>query len=116
MADEKVLKVSSESQAEALKLAKGIQRPEQTKAQTKLVAQGIEKGIAEYKKQQKALARDRDKHRKKELKASLRDAADTSDRGVESTSNLTSRLLVGLPWLLLVASWAYFFAKSSFLR
>ncbi|MFT7141436.1 MAG: hypothetical protein ACI9B8_003873, partial [Sulfitobacter sp.] len=79
MADEKI---SNESQAEALKLAKGIQRPEQTKAQTKLIAQGIEKGIAEFKKQQKALARDRDKHRKKELKASLRKGADTSDENI----------------------------------
>ncbi|MFT7139880.1 MAG: hypothetical protein ACI9B8_002301, partial [Sulfitobacter sp.] len=71
-----------------------------------------EKGIAEFKKQQKALARDRDKHRKKELKASLRKGADTSDENIESTSNLTSRLLVGLPWLLLVASWAYFAATA----
>jgi hypothetical protein len=109
VADEKI---SNESQAEALKLAKGIQRPEQTKAQTKLIAQGIEKGIAEFKKQQKALARDRDKHRKKELRASLRKGADTSDENIESTSNLTSRLLVGLPWLLLVASWAYFAATA----
>jgi hypothetical protein len=88
--NENVSKASSESQAVALKLAKGIQRPEQTKAQTKLIAHGIEKGITEYKKQQKVLARERDKHRKKELKASLRDA------------------LVGLPWLLLAASWGYF--------
>lgn len=116
MADEKAVTVSKESQAEALKLAKGIQRPEQTKAQTKLIAQGIEKGIAEYKKKQKVLARDRDKHRKKELKASQRDAADASDDNMESTSNLSSRFLVGLPWLLLAASWAYFVASSSLVR
>jgi len=116
VADEKGLKVSSESQAEALKLAKGIQRPEQTKAQTKLIGQGIEKGIAEYKKQQKVLARDRGRQRKKELKASLRDADDTSDENIESASSLTSRLLVGLPWVLLVASWAYFVANSALIR
>ena len=113
MADEKGVKISSESQAEALKLAKGIQRPEQTKAQTKLIAQGIEKGIAEFKKQQKVLARDRDKHRKKELKASLRDAAQSSAEIVAPTTNLRSRIVVGLPWLLLVASWAYFVGNSS---
>jgi hypothetical protein len=113
VADEKGLKVSNESQAEALKLAKGIQRPEQTKAQTKLIAHGIEKGIAEFKKQQKILARDRDKHRKKELKASLRDAAESTNETLEPTSNLTSRLLVGLPWLLLAISWAYFVSSGS---
>ena len=42
MTNENVSKASSESQAVALKLAKGIQRPEQTKAQTKLIAHGIE--------------------------------------------------------------------------
>ena len=108
MTNENVSRASSESQAVALKLAKGIQRPEQTKAQTKLIAHGIEKGITEYKKQQKVLARERDKHRKKELKASLRDAADNSDENVEPPSNLVSQLLVGLPWLLLAASWGYF--------
>jgi len=113
MADEKGLKISSESQAEALKLAKGIQRPKQTKAQTKLIAQGIEKGITEFKKQQKVLARDRDKHRKKELKASVRDSVDTSEKNIESTSTVTYRLLIGLPWLLLAASWAYFVANDS---
>jgi len=112
VADEKAITVSKESQTEALKLAKGIQRPEQTKAQTKLIAQGIEKGIAEYKKQQKALARDRDKQRKRELKASLRDAANTADTDIESTNTLKSRLFVVLPWLLLAASWVYFAATS----
>lgn len=116
MADEKGLKVSSESQAEALKLAKGIQRPEQTKAQTKLIAQGIEKGIAEFKKQQKILARDRDKHRKRELKASLRNAEENSVADIDATSNLISRLLVGLPWLLLAASWVYFVVNGSLLK
>ena len=108
MTNENVSKASSESQSAALKLAKGIQRPEQTKAQTKLIAHGIERGITEYKRQQKVLARDRDKQRKRELKASLREAADNSDENVESPSNLTSQLLVGLPWLLLAASWVYF--------
>lgn len=45
---------SVESQQEALKIAKATQKPAQTKEQTKLIAQGIEKGIALYKKQQKS--------------------------------------------------------------
>ncbi len=43
-------KVSKEVQEQAMKIAKGTQRPNQTKEQTKLISQGIEKGIAEYKK------------------------------------------------------------------
>jgi hypothetical protein len=39
-------------QAEATRLAKSIQTPGQTKEQTKLIAKGIEKGIALYKQQQ----------------------------------------------------------------
>lgn len=55
-------------QEEALKVARSIQKPGQTKEQTKLVAQGIAKGIELYKKQQSAKARERDKARKKALK------------------------------------------------
>ena len=44
---------STETIDAAMTIAKGIQKPNQTKEQTKLIAQGIQKGIAEYKKQQK---------------------------------------------------------------
>ena len=57
-----------EVQAEAIKVAKSIQKPKQTKDQTKLIAQGIEKGIAEYKKQQSKKSRERDKAKKSLLK------------------------------------------------
>ena len=60
---------SNEVKAEALKIAKGTQRPGQTKEQTRLIAQGIEKGIAEYRKNEKSKARDRDKARKKQARA-----------------------------------------------
>ncbi|MCP3868287.1 MAG: DUF2956 family protein, partial [Gammaproteobacteria bacterium] len=46
--------VSNETRSEALQIAKGTQRPGQTKEQTRLIAQGIQKGIDQYKKQQKA--------------------------------------------------------------
>ena len=54
---------------EALALSKHVQKPGQTKEQTRLVAQGIAKGIELYKRQQSAKARERDKTRKKWLKA-----------------------------------------------
>jgi hypothetical protein len=87
-------KISEETQAEATKIARSMQKPGQTKEQTKLVAQGIEKGIAEYKKQQKAKARERDKQRKKDLRAKA-----TPQEVTEST---TGRRLTGwlywVPW------------------
>ncbi|HAJ92506.1 MAG TPA: DUF2956 domain-containing protein, partial [Gammaproteobacteria bacterium] len=36
---------SEASQDEAMRIARGTQRPGQTKEQTKLIAQGIQKGI-----------------------------------------------------------------------
>ena len=56
---------SDASQDEAMRIALGTQRPGQTKDQTKLIAQGIHKGIEQYKKQQNAKARDLDKKLKK---------------------------------------------------
>ena len=52
-------------------IAKGTQKPGQTKEQTKLVAQGIQKGIELYKKQQKAKARELDKQLKKAKQTSV---------------------------------------------
>ena len=45
-------RVSDETKEDALKIARATQRPGQTKEQTKLIAQGIQKGIDHYKKQQ----------------------------------------------------------------
>jgi hypothetical protein len=45
-------KISNDTQVQAMKVAKGTQKKALNKEQTKLIAQGIEKGIAEYKKQQ----------------------------------------------------------------
>lgn len=54
---------------EAMVVARSIQKPGQTKEQTKLIAKGIAKGIELYKKQQSAKARERDKSRKRFLKS-----------------------------------------------
>ena len=56
---------SPETVAEAMRITRATQRPGQTKEQTKLIAQGIQKGIDQYKKQQKTKAREEDKRRKK---------------------------------------------------
>lgn len=104
MTDEKI---SKQARAEALKIARGIQRPGQRKEQTRLIAKGIEKGIAEFRKREKAKARERDKLRKKlpkEPKPTQPQAERTDDVQPEK-SVLRS---AWIPWLLLLASWAYF--------
>jgi len=100
--------ISKETQQDALKVAKSIQKPGQSKEQTKLIAQGIEKGISEYKKQQKVKARERDKQRKRELK----DKKSIEDINVqhveEAQSNSSSLFRIILPWTLLFISWVLF--------
>lgn len=101
-------KHSSETQNEALTFAKGRQKKGQTKEQTKLIAQGIEKGISDYKKQQKAKARERDKLRKKQ-KNKTNDAPIIENTSADtSTPESSSKILTFLPWLLLLLSWVYF--------
>lgn len=103
-------KISKQARAKALKIARGTQRPGQKKEQTKLIAQGIEKGIAEFRKREKANAREKDKLRKKALK----EATPTQPQAQQSQDVKTGRTALRsafLPWLLLLASWAYFLVQ-----
>jgi len=89
---------SPETRNEASKIARGTQRPGQTKEQTRLIAQGIQKGIDQYKKQQKAKSRELDK-RLKTVK---------SNPGSTEEIELHERIVYRqhwLPWLLLILSW-----------
>ncbi|MEZ8245553.1 hypothetical protein BCT10_01485 [Vibrio splendidus] len=100
---------SVESQQEALKIAKATQKPAQTKEQTKLIAQGIEKGIALYKKQQKERGRQADKAKKRVQKEKLTlQANQDQEQNVDSDNETTSNHASKLPWLLLFASWIGF--------
>lgn len=103
---------SEQTQQEAFKIANATQKPGQTKEQTKLIAQGIEKGISLYKKQQKEKSRQADKARKKAQKAKSANPAPqtvstpstpTQTDGAVSASNRSI-----LPWALLVVSWIGF--------
>lgn len=100
---------SVETQQEAMKIAKATQKPGQTKEQTKLVAQGIEKGIALYKKQQKEKKRQADKAQKRQKRAKPVEPANsqTTADTVESVS--ASRTTI-LPWAMLAISWVGFIA------
>jgi hypothetical protein len=98
--------ISNETKNKALRVAKATQKPGQTKEQTKLIALGIEKGIAEYKKQQKSQAREKDKARKQEIKAKSRDSEQTNEVQIVDSNSNSSKL----PWVLLLLSWAGFAA------
>jgi len=89
---------SPETRSDAMKIAKGTQRPGQIKEQTRLIAQGIQKGIKQYKKQLKVKSRELDKRLKTtQLKTS-------SVNEVEFQKQTVYRQH-WLPWLLLALSW-----------
>lgn len=102
--------ISAETQEQALQITRATQKPGQTKEQTKLIAQGIEKGIAEYKKQQKAKARERDKLAKR-LRAT-KASVTNEPMATEEMTYATSR--PWLPWILLLLSWLVFAASWLF--
>ena len=89
---------SPETQDEAMKIARATQRPGQTKEQTRLIAQGIQKGIDQYKKKHKAKLREFDKRVKKtEVK--------TSQANEIEIQTQTTYRQHWLPWLLLGLTW-----------
>jgi len=108
MAKYKQPPVSQETKDDALAMAKKVQKPGQTKEQTKLVALGIQKGIAEYKKLAKSKQREADKAKNK--KAAIIDKNTTSE--ITDTKSTSSTL----PWTLLALSWvgflSYYFLKQ----
>ncbi|MBY7666225.1 DUF2956 domain-containing protein [Vibrio anguillarum] len=98
---------SEQTQQQAMKVALATQKQGQTKEQTKLIAQGIEKGIALYKKQQKEKSRQADKAKKRALQ--LKKTAQNTEEEpahIETSSSLV--LTSWLPWALLIVSWLGF--------
>lgn len=96
--------VSAQSHEQAMAIAKGTQKPGQNKEQTKLIAAGIEKGIAQYKKQHKVKMREQDKQRKK-LKKTSSQSQKTTELVAE---NEPATVSAKLPWSLLLVSWVGF--------
>jgi len=97
----KYQKVSPQTQDDAMKVAKATQRPGQTKEQTKLIAQGVEKGINHYKKQQKEKSRELNR---KLQKASKVIEGATSETATNIQSDIVYKQSI-VPWVLLVLSW-----------
>ena len=95
--------LSERSKDDAMKIARGTQKPGQTKEQTKLIAQGIKKGIEIYKKQQSEKAR--------ELDRKLNKASPSRASQETSAQQVVEPVVVKgyrLPWVLLVLSWICF--------
>ena len=111
MTDEKI---SKQVRAEALKIARGTQRPGQKKEQTKLIAKGIEKGITEFRKREKAKARERDKLRKRAQKEP-KPAQPQAKQAQDVQTGKSALRSAWVPWLLLLASWAYFLIQLGLL-
>lgn len=86
----------------AMKIAKGTQKPHQTKEQTRLITQGIQKGIAEYKKQQKNKAHELGKLKKK-LDQKLKNNINPEKNRLEDRA--VQPKVQWLPWGLLLISW-----------
>ena len=96
-------KPSAETDAAALAIARGTQRPGQTKEQTRLIAQGIKRGIDQYKRQQKA--------RSRELDRRLKSAGEHAEAVPVDETRPETRVVyrhARLPWVLLVLSWLLF--------
>ena len=94
-------RISSQTQEEAMNIARATQRPGQTKEQTRLIAQGIQKGIDQYKKQYKAKARELDKKLKKASNQPQTEVQIDTREVIKHRQSL-------LPWLLLALSWLGF--------
>lgn len=101
-------KISPETQQDALKIARANQKPGQTKEQTQLIAQGIQKGIDEYKKQMKARAREASRQKKLQSKAKQQPHAEQVEESEIELVEVSRQH--PLPWILLLLSWLGFAA------
>ena len=112
MAQHKKDEISQETQDEALLIARKTQKPGQTKEQTRLIALGIQKGIAEYKKSAKNKQRQADKAKKKRQRTDPK--ADQQAIEPHLPQKPENRAII--PWGLLIISWlgfaAYLFSQS----
>lgn len=102
-------KVARQIQQEAEAIARSRQLPGQTKEQTRLIADGIRKGIEQHRRQQAEKERELDKALKKEKQRGT-DAARTPAQIEEKTVYRQH----WLPWSLLLLSWLGFAALLFF--
>lgn len=101
---------SKKTRDEAIKIARGTQKPGQTREQTKLITQGIQKGIEQFKKEQRKKDREESKKQKKSQKHTGGVDNIPDEQGNPSNREPSGPVLLWrlLPWVLLVVSWALF--------
>ena len=97
-------KLSAQAQLDAQAITEQVCKPSFSKQQRKEVHQAIQQGIERYKQQHSAKARSVDKQRKKYAKQQV------ADKVAEPELMVPRRWPIVLPWLLLMLSWAGFFA------
>ena len=107
-------KISPETQQEAMKVARANQKPGQTKEQTQLIAQGIQRGIDEYKKQMKARAREASRQKKLQARAKQPQQGEHEEESEIDVIEVSRQH--PLPWVLLVLSWLVFGCAWIWLR
>jgi len=103
-------KEARDLRADALKIARSIKIEGQTPAETKAIANGIQRGMELFLRQQSEKARDLDKRVKKVKKLENELTQPKADELVEISSiRYSSRL----PWMLLVISWVFFVVAAA---
>mgnify|MGYP001196632340 FL=1 len=99
-------KDSRDIKAEALKLAACYKVEGQSKAHSKLIANGVVRGIEQFLRQQSEKSRDIDRRSKKLKKATAEfDHHSSTDLRAEAASSRPFAWRIWLPWGLLLLSW-----------
>jgi|GEM_PF-520813 len=95
--------------AEALKIANTLKTEGQTTVETKAIANGIQRGMELFLRQQSEKTRDLDKRVKKvkQLATKL-----TQDKPADEKEIVKAQTSPRLPWVLLAASWGIFLAVA----
>lgn len=104
-------KDSRDLRAEALKIARSIKTEGQNPAETKAIANGIQRGMELFLRQQSEKSRELDKRTKKikQLANQLAQQPNSEAETAEPVANSSSKL----PWILLGISWLIFFALEA---
>lgn len=97
--------------AEALKIANTIKTEGQTTVETKAIANGIQRGMELFLRQQSEKSRDLDKRTKKVKQLATKLTQDKSAN--EKAEIVTVQTSSKLPWVLLAVSWGLFLVLAA---
>ncbi len=105
-AKNKQKKDARDIRAEAAKIANSIKTEGQTPAETKVIANGIQRGMEMFLRQQSEKTRDLDKRTKKVRQLANQLTQQKAEDGAEESVVIHNKPV--LPWMLLAASWVLF--------